>query len=110
MVTSVIARGGCERQLLATVRGLLQRGYAIEIFTLSAVPAGDISFEAEFAALGVKSTCASEFGDMSPAPGAGDYRHGLAPFAPILEHLSVVRLGLALEEVIRRFKPDVVHC
>ena len=110
MVTSVLARGGCERQMLATVRGLLQRGYAVEIFTLSPVPAGDISFEAEFAALGVSSICAAEFGDMNPAPDAGDYRHGLAPYAPILEHLSVVRLGLALEEKIRRFKPDVVHC
>ena len=110
MVTSVLARGGCERQMLATVRGLLERGYAVEIFTLSAVPAGDISFEAEFAALGVNSICAAEFGDMGPAPNPGDYRHGLNPFAPILEHLSVVRLGLALEEKIRRFKPDVVHC
>jgi len=110
MVTSVLARGGCERQLLATVRGLLQRDYPIEIFTLGPVPVGDISFEAEFAALGVNTICASEFGDTSPAPHAGDFRHGLAPFAPLLEHLSVVRLGLALEEEIRRFKPDVVHC
>jgi len=96
--------------MLATVRDLLQRGYTIEIFTLSPVPAGDISFEAEFAALGIKSTCAAEFGDMSLVPDAGDYRHGLAPYARILEHLSVARLGLALEEIIRRFKPDVVHC
>lgn len=110
MVTSVLARGGCERQLLATVRGLLLRGYAIEIFTLSPVPPGDISFEADFAALGVNAICAAEFGDMSLSPDVGDYRHGLSAYAPILEHLSVVRLGLALEEAIRRFNPDVVHC
>jgi glycosyltransferase involved in cell wall biosynthesis len=110
MVTSVLARGGCERQMLATAQGLLQRGYTIEIFTLGPVPAGDASFAAEFAALGINSTCAADLGDMSPSPNVGDYRHGLAPFAAILEHLCVVRLGLALEEVIRRFKPDVVHC
>src|SRR4051812_21418400 len=103
MVTSVLARGGCERQMFATVRGLLQSGYAIEIFKLANAPPGEPSFEAEFEALGVKSIVAAEFGDMTRSPEEDQDRHGLQRFTPILAHLNMVHLGFALEQVIKRF-------
>jgi len=110
MVISVLARGGCERLLLAAVRGLLQRGYTIEIFTLAPVPAHDPSLMPEFATLGVRSSCAADFGAV-PGRGEDDRQpEVLAQFRPILHHLDVVQLGAALQQVIRRFDPGVVHC
>lgn len=110
MIISVLARGGCERQLLATARGLLERGYAIEIFKLDVGPSGDSSFEAEFAALPIIISCAGDFGDTHAPPQDGRDPHGLARFTPILQNLNVVQLGLALEQAIRRFQPAIVHC
>jgi glycosyltransferase involved in cell wall biosynthesis len=110
MVISVLARGGCERQLLATARGLLARGYVVEIFKLDVGPIGDSSFEADVAALAIRTTCACDFGDMRLPPPDGRDPHGLAQFTPILPHLNIVHLGVALEQAIRRFKPSVVHC
>jgi glycosyltransferase involved in cell wall biosynthesis len=110
MVISVLARGGCERQLLATARGLLDWGYVIEIFKLDLGSSGDTSFEAEFAALPISTTCASDFGDTRLPPPDGRDPHGLARFTPILQHLNVVHLGRALEQAIRRFQPSIVHC
>jgi glycosyltransferase involved in cell wall biosynthesis len=110
MVISVLARGGCERQLLATARGLLGRGYTIEIFKLDAGPDGETSFEAEFAALPIRTRCARDFGDMCAPPEDGCDAHGLARLTPILHHLNVVQLGFALEQAIRRFQPSIVHC
>lgn len=111
MVISVLARGGSERQLLATTTGLVERGYAIEIFTMAEVPAGEPSFKAEFTALGIRVTCAADLIDTSPAAGppAAD-PFGLAPLADVLDHLNVVSLGASLARTIRRFRPHVVHC
>jgi len=110
MVISVLAQGGCERQLYATTRGLLERGYEVEIFTLANVPAGDESLELEFRKLAIKITSALEFGDISQlTPPEGD-PYGLESFAPILPQLSVVRIGSALGQAITRFQPAVVHC
>lgn len=110
MVISVLARGGCERQLLATARGLLERGYTIEIFKLDVGPSGDTSFEAEFAALPIVTRCARDFGDICSPPPSGRDPHGLARFTPILQHFDVVQLSVALEQAIRRFRPSIVHC
>jgi glycosyltransferase involved in cell wall biosynthesis len=110
MVISVLARGGCERQLLATARGLLERGYTIEIFKLDVGPSGDTSFEAEFAALPIVISCARDFGDTCSPPPGGHDPHGLAQFTPMLQHLDVVQLSVALEQAIRRFRPSIVHC
>ena len=110
MVTSTLARGGCERQMLATTTGLLRRGYTVEIFALAKAPPGEPTFEAEFAALGVDMSCATGCDDMA-APGemAAD-EYGLGPFMPLIGHFSVVRLGAAVGRAIRRFRPAIVHC
>ena len=110
MVISVLDRGGCERQLLATARGLLKRGYTIEIFKLDVGSSGDESLEAEFAALSISTTCARDFGDTRLPPQDDCDPHGLARFTPILQHLNVVQLGRALEQTMRRFQPSIVHC
>lgn len=110
MVTSTLARGGCERQMLATTTGLLRRGYTVEIFALAKAPPGEPTFEAEFAALGVDMSCAIGCDDMaSPSEMAAD-EYGLGPFMPLIGHFSVVRLGAAVGQAIRRFRPAVVHC
>lgn len=110
MVISVLDRGGCERQLLATARGLLKRGYSIEIFKLDVGSSGDESFGAEFATLPIGTTCARDFGDPCLPPGDGCDPHGLARLTPILRHLNVIQLGRALERTMRRFQPSIVHC
>jgi glycosyltransferase involved in cell wall biosynthesis len=110
MVISVLDRGGCERQLLATARGLLKRGYTIEIFKLDVGSSGDESFEAEFATLPISTTCARDFGDTRLPPDDDCDPHGLARFTPLLHHLSVIQLGRALEQTMRRFQPSIVHC
>jgi glycosyltransferase involved in cell wall biosynthesis len=110
MVTSTLARGGCERQMLATTTGLLRRGYTVAIFALAKAPPGEPTFEAEFAALGVDMSCAIGCDDMaSPSEMAAD-EYGLGPFMPLIGHFSVVRLGAAVGQAIRRFRPAVVHC
>ncbi len=110
MVTSTLARGGCERQMLATTTGLLRRGYTVAIFALAKASPGEPTFEAEFAALGVDMSCATGCDDMT-APGemAAD-EYGLGRFMPLIGHFSVVRLGAAVGQAIRRFRPAVVHC
>src|SRR6185437_8836288 len=115
MVTSTLVRGGCERQMLATTTGLLQRGYTVGIFTLANAPPGEPTFEAEFAALGVRVSCADGCGDMAP-PADGPQGNmaggadGLGPFMPLIAHLNVVRLGAAVAQAIRMFRPVIVHC
>jgi glycosyltransferase involved in cell wall biosynthesis len=110
MVISVLARGDCERQLYATTRGLLERGYEIEIFTLADVPAELSSLEPEFRKLGITITCAREFGDISQMAAPVTNLYGLEAFAPIFGQLNFVLLGSALGQVIKRFQPGVVHC
>lgn len=110
MVISVLARGGCERQLYATTRGLLDRGYEVEIFTLVDAPAGAASLEPEFRKLAVRITSAHGFGDISDTTAPKPDPYGLEWFAPILPQLNVAGLGSALGRVIARFRPGVVHC
>jgi len=36
--------------------------------------------------------------------------YGLGPFMPLIAHLNVVRLGAAVAQAIRMFRPVIVHC
>ena len=47
MVISTLARGGSERQLLATTHGLIRRGYHVEIAELAPAAADHLSFRDE---------------------------------------------------------------
>src|SRR6516165_667038 len=60
MVAPGLARGGAERQILATAYGLLQRGYEVEIFYFADL-AGQPDFIDEFSKLGIKCRHPFEF-------------------------------------------------
>src|SRR5262245_31721460 len=109
MVTSALAVGGCERQMLATAEGLVARGYELQIFELAEIPA-QFGFEAEFWKLGVRSLHACDFYD--DILWAADERsdQALARFAALLAHVEIIQLGKALRRAIEEFRPDVVHC
>src|SRR5712691_6575454 len=47
MVSSTVARGGCERQILGTAAGLIERGYQVALLAFVRPPSGE-SLEAEF--------------------------------------------------------------
>lgn len=110
MVTSALACGGVERQMLALTEGLLQRGYLVQVFELAGVPPGAFSFETEFSMLGVKSRRAPDLADVfSKSDGLPD-PHNLLRYADLLPHFNVVALGSALDLAIREFAPEIVHC
>ena len=54
MVTSALAMGGCERQILATAEGLIPLGYEIEIFELAEIHS-QFGLDDEFWKLGITS-------------------------------------------------------
>src|SRR5262249_16121603 len=62
MVTSSLARGGCERRMLATANGLLRRGYNVELFCFT-TPDYGVNFMEEFSQLGIKCHHPAEFAD-----------------------------------------------
>jgi glycosyltransferase involved in cell wall biosynthesis len=109
MVTSTLAVGGCERQMLATAEGLVARGYQLQIFELAEIPA-QFGFEAEFWKLGIQSLHACDFYDDTLWRADELTGRALARFAALLDHLDVVQLGKALRRAIEIFQPDIVHC
>src|SRR5262245_1054690 len=109
MVTSALAMGGCERQILATAEGLIALGYEIEIFELAEIHA-QFGLDDEFWKLGITSRRSSDFYDQVLSHPADRSESGLSRFASLVEHLDVARLGQALECAIREFNPAIVHC
>ena len=59
MVSSTVARGGCERQILGTAAMLIERGYQVALL-LFARPTVNESFEAEFRKLRIPLLFADE--------------------------------------------------
>jgi hypothetical protein len=76
MVTSVLARGGCKRQILATADGLLRRGYQLEIFFAT----GEVEFTEEFSRLGIKRRHAFEAAESITRGYDREDVHGLVKF------------------------------
>ena len=109
MVTSVLARGGSERQMLATAEGLIRRGYQVEVFCFDRSPDGS-DFTAEFSRLGIR--CRNAFEAVRPAVqlDAGEAQQSLKPYAHLVDHLDVQAIGNALACVIKDFRPEIVHC
>jgi len=108
MVASVLARGGVERQMLATVDGLLRRGYQVTTFCF-VPPPPEANFLEEFSRLGVKCLHALEPADAVPIDNGLDVQY-LQEFSRLLDHLDVLALGRALGRTIKKFQPDIVHC
>jgi hypothetical protein len=83
MVASALARGGCERQILATAVGLLRQGYQVEIFCFAAI-SSESDFTEEFLRLGINCRHLSNLGDsMHGKHHAGDVQ-GLQKFAHLV--------------------------
>jgi glycosyltransferase involved in cell wall biosynthesis len=109
MVTSTVARGGCERQILATADGLVRQGYEIEIFCLAA-PVGEVNFVEEFSQLGIKCRHAFEAADSMVRVNDGQDSQSLQKFSRLVDHLDVLTIGRALGRAIKEFRPEIVHC
>jgi len=109
MVTSALAMGGCERQILATAEGLVALGYEIEIFELAEIHS-QFGLDDEFWKLGITSRRPSDFYDELLSHAEHRPESELSRFASLVEHLDIAQLGLALDQAIREFKPTIVHC
>ncbi|MBV9219095.1 MAG: hypothetical protein JOY94_06740, partial [Methylobacteriaceae bacterium] len=110
MVTEALARGGAERQMLALARGLLDRGFHVDVMELFGVVDGQASFEEEFRALGIEPRRAL---DMLPQAGdhdlVRDVCRTLAPYEAILP-TQWDRIVAGLCARIGGRAPEVVHC
>jgi len=109
MVAPGLARGGAERQILATAYGLLQRGYEVEIFYFADL-AGQPDFIDEFSKLGIKCRHPFEFEGSVLSGDSIEDIHDLRQFAQLVDHLDIIPLGGALARAIREFRPEIVHC
>jgi glycosyltransferase involved in cell wall biosynthesis len=109
MIAPGLARGGAERQILATADGLLRRGYEVEIFCFAGV-AGEPDFIDEFSQLGIKCHHPFELGDSIAVGDSVEDIHDLRQFAQLVDHLDIVPLGRVLAKTIREFRPEIVHC
>ena len=109
MVTSALAMGGSERQMLATAEGLVALGYDLEIFELAEMPA-QFGLEAEFWKIGIRSLRGCDFYDEILSARADRADSELASFAPLLAHLNIAYIGAGLDRVIKEFRPSAVHC
>lgn len=111
MVISTLARGGSERQLLATTHGLIRRGYHVEIVELAPAATDHLSFRDELLQLGLRARRASGPPTLPASPeGSRHDAYGLSPFAPMIPHLSITELGAALHQIMGEVKPEIVHC
>jgi Glycosyltransferase Family 4 len=107
IVTSALARGGCERQILATADGLLRRGNQIEIFYFAT---GEVEFTEEFSRLGIKCRHAFEAAESITRGYDREDVHGLVKFVRLVDRLDVLAIGSALDRAIKEFRPEIVHC
>jgi glycosyltransferase involved in cell wall biosynthesis len=109
MVTSVVTRGGSERQILATAEGLIRRGYLVKIFCLAS-PDSEPNFIEEFSRLGIKCSHAFEAADSIVQVGDDQDVQSVGNFALLVDHLDVLAIGRALAQAIKEFRPEIVHC
>lgn len=112
---SRIYRGGVERQMIALARGLIARGFAVDVFALWKTPA-PTSFEPEFRECGVCPTWPSNIVADREEERAGRamsefaLRHAVIfePYPEIEPH-RITALCSAIAATINRSRPDVVH-
>jgi glycosyltransferase involved in cell wall biosynthesis len=106
MATQDLGRGGSERQMVAVIEGLVNRGYDVRVISLNRLDDGKPSYEAEIELLGVPVEYAEdELGMPEPveltSEGKAVLRHGLP-----------VWLGdrmAPIQRAIIRHRPEVVH-
>ena len=66
ILTSTIAKGGCERQILSTAAGLIEKGFQVAIVAFARAPA-DESLDTEFTERSIPLSYADEFRSMRQA-------------------------------------------
>src|SRR5262245_23121150 len=60
MLTSTIAKGGCERQILSTAAGLIEKGFQVAIVAFARAPAEE-GLDTEFAERSIPLSYSEEF-------------------------------------------------
>ena len=100
MLTSTIAKGGCERQILSTAAGLIERGYEVAIVAFARAPA-DEGLDAEFAERSIPLSYSEEF---TLDPGS-ELQTSLA--VPLPEDMC--KYAASVRSAILRYRPHVVH-
>ena len=109
MVTEALARGGAERQMLALIKGLHDRGYAVGVVELVGTAAGQANFHDEFSAYGITPQRAIHSSPSELADHAGTAVERLCEYARILpRNLKEICSGLAT--VMRQSCPTVIYC
>jgi glycosyltransferase involved in cell wall biosynthesis len=100
MLTSTIARGGCERQILSAAVGLLERNYQVAILAFAHSPP-DQSLEVEFR----QSSICLSFSDEFPLDPGTERLSELAVSLP--DHMF--NYASSVQAAILKFRPHVVH-
>jgi glycosyltransferase involved in cell wall biosynthesis len=110
MVLSPLARGGSERQLLATAHGLVRLGYHVEIVELTRTAREEFGFRDELGRFGLTPRSATDLTPSFRGSETSTDAHGLRPFEPLIPYLNVTDLGAALHRIMDEVKPEIVHC
>src|SRR5262245_46360425 len=100
MLTSTIAKGGCERQILSTAAGLIERGYEVAIVACARAPA-DEALDREFAERSIPLSYSEE---IAPEPGS-ELQTALAVPLPV----DMCKYAASVRSAILRYRPHVVH-
>ena len=100
MLTSTIARGGCERQILSATVGLLERNYQVAVLAFARPPPGQ-SLEAEIRERSIPLSFSDEF----PLDLGSDGLNGLASSLPD----DMLNYAASVQSAILEYRPHVVH-
>jgi len=107
MVTADLARGGSERQMLATASGLLGRGYGVRMLAITRLGPGVPSFEKEMICLGIPIEFVSDAEVDRPNLRAPRDTFCSADYAALPKWL--VERVMSVAAAIERHRPAVVH-
>jgi len=100
MLTSTIAKGGCERQILSTAAGLIERGYEVAIVAFARAPS-DEGLDAEFAERSIPLSYSEE---ITLDPGS-ELQTTLGVPLPA----DMCKYAASVRSAILRYRPHVVH-
>jgi len=109
MVTADLARGGSERQMLATVSELLKRGYDARMLAFTRFDPGVPSFEKELLQLGITIEFASELAALDRS-NLQTLRGAFYPSGPTALPLWLGERIASVAAAIERHRPSVLHC
>jgi glycosyltransferase involved in cell wall biosynthesis len=107
MITSTYNRGGAERQIVATAKGLLERGWDVRIMALGSLQRAEPSIEDELRKLGITPHLPSDFDpEKADSVGPSGWMHvtQLSDLSPLFRF----RMG-PVQAAIRHYRPTVVH-